>query len=294
MQRPVGLPVLIAVLLAASGARADDSEEAKALFERGRNLVKTGDNAGACPLFEQSLKLAPALGTKLNLAICWDATGRLAEAEGLFEQLVKETENAHQPQRTELAQKALDELSARVPRVKIDASNLPAASTVDIDGKPIDAGEPVAIDPGHHVIHAPHARSVELHVEEGELAEVKLDPLVFVPRPQAVWIAGGVAGGALLVSAFAGIAVLNERSNGLHHCATSPSDGTLACSQRGLDLLDRAHTMAHVSTGFLVIGAGAAALTAVLELKWRHSNEDASVLVIPGPHEVGIAVERAW
>lgn len=294
MQRPAGLPVLIAVLLAAPGARADDGDEAKALFERGRNLVKAGDNAGACPLFEQSLRLAPALGTKLNLAICWAAVGKLAEAEDLFHQLVKETTDAHQPQRTELAQKGLDELASRVPRVKIDASNLPAASSVDVDGKLVDAGEPIAIDPGRHTIHATHARSVEIHVEEGELAEVKLDPFVFAPRPQRVWIAGGIAGGSLLISALAGIAVLRERSDALHHCTTSLTDGTLTCAQRGLDLLDRAHSMAHVSTGFLVIGAGAAALTAVLELKWRRSNEDTSVMVIPGTHEVGIAVERTW
>ena len=294
MQRPVGLPVLIAVLLASSGARADDSEDAKALFERGRGMVKAGDNAGACPLFEQSLKLAPALGTKLNLAICWAAIGRLADAEQLFHQLVKETEDAHQPQRTQLAQEGLDKLSSRVPHVKIDTSNLPAATSVDIDGKLVDSGQPIAIDPGHHAIHGTHARSVELDVEEGEFAEVKLDAIVHVPRPQQVLITGGVAGGALLISAIAGIAVLNERGNALHHCATSVTDGSLACSQRGIDLLDRAHTMAHVSTGFLVIGAGAAALTAVLELKWRHSNEDTSVMLIPSTHAIGLAVEHSW
>jgi hypothetical protein len=294
VQRPAGLPVLIAVLLVASGARADDSDDAKALFERGRGLVKAGDNAGACPLFEQSLKLAPALGTKLNLAICWSEIGRLAEAEQLFQELIKETEEAHQPQRTQLARDGLDKLGPRVPRVKIDASNLPAATTIDVDGKLVDAGEPIAIDPGRHAIHGTHARSVELDVEEGELAEVKLDPIVHVPRPHQVWITGAVAGGALLVSAIAGIAVLDERGSALHHCATSITDGSLACDQRGLDLLDRAHTMAHVSTAFLVIGAGAAALTAVLELKWRRSNEDTTVMVIPGPHAVGVAVEGAW
>jgi hypothetical protein len=294
LQRPVGLPVLIAVLLASSGARADDGEDAKALFERGRGMVKAGDNAGACPLFEQSLKLAPALGTKLNLAICWAAIGRLADAEQLFQQLVKETEDANQPQRAQLAKEGLDKLSSRVPHVKIDTGNLPAATSVDVDGKLVDAGQPIAIDPGHHEIHGTHARSVALDVEEGEYAEVKLDALVHVPRPQQVWITGAVAGGALFISAIAGIAVLNERGSALHHCATSVTDGSLACTQRGIDLLDRAHTMAHVSTGFLVIGAGAAALTAVLELKWRRSNEDTTVMMIPSPHAFGVAVERSW
>ncbi|HET9988320.1 MAG TPA: hypothetical protein VFQ65_07365, partial [Kofleriaceae bacterium] len=131
-------------------------------------------------------------------------------------------------------------------------------------------------------------------VEEGEFAEVKLDAIVHVPRPQQVWIVGAVAGGALLVSAVAGIAVLNERDNALHHCGTAVADGSLTCTQRGIDLLDRAHGVAHVSTGFLVIGAGAAALTAVLELKWRRSNEDTSVMLLPAPHAIGLAVEHAW
>ena len=281
-------------MLAASGARADETDDAKALFERGRGLVKAGDNAGACPLFEQSLKIAPALGTKLNLAICWATIGRLVDAEQLFQQLIKETEEAHQPQRAQLAKDGLDKLSGRVPHVKIDTSNLPAATSIDVDGKLVDGGQPIAIDPGHHAIHGTHARSVELDVEEGELAEVKLDAIVHTPRPQQVWIVGAVAGGALFVSAVAGMAVLNERANALHHCGTAVADGSLTCNQRGIDLLDRAHTVAHVSTGFLVIGAGAAALTAVLELKWRRSNEDTTVMLIPAPHAIGLAVERSW
>jgi hypothetical protein len=105
---------------------------------------------------------------------------------------------------------------------------------------------------------------------------------------------GGAAAGALLLSAFTGIAVINERDNALHHCATSPTDGSLVCSQRGIDLLDRAHAMSHVSTTFLVTGAALAAFTAVLELKWRRSNEAPIATAWTAPHTVGVALEAAW
>ncbi|MEO6777482.1 MAG: hypothetical protein ABI467_31435 [Kofleriaceae bacterium] len=293
MQRSAGLPVLIAVVLASAGARAGDADEAKALFERGRGLVKAGDSAGACPLFEHSLALAPALGTKLNLAICWAAIGRLVDAEQLFQQLIKETADAHQPERAQLAKDGLDQLDTRMPHVKIDASNLPVATSIEVDGKLVDAGAPVALDPGHHTIHATHARPVELSVEEGELAEVKLDALTLVPRPRQVWIAGAVAGGALVASAAAGLAVLGERGSARHHCATV-ADGALVCDQRGLDLLDRAHAMAHVSTGFLVVGVGAAALTAVLELAWRRANQETTLRVVQAPNAIGVGWAGSW
>ncbi|HEX7701124.1 MAG TPA: hypothetical protein VF403_10390 [Kofleriaceae bacterium] len=297
MQRSARLPILI--ILALTGrAFADDGDgpavEAKAKFEHGRELVKAGNSAEACPLFEESMRLAPALGTKLNLAICWAAIGRLVDAQRLFEVLVKETEVAEQPQRLQLAREGLEGMKDRVPHLKIDASALPKGEAIELDGKTVDASVVLPVDPGHHTIHAAHAMPVEIEVAEGKQAEVTLEAIASHPRPQQVLYLGGAAAGALLISAFTGIAVINERDNALHHCATSPTDGSLLCSQRGIDLLDRAHTMSHVSTAFLVTGAALAAFTAVLELKWRRSNEAPIATAWTAPHTVGVALEAAW
>jgi tetratricopeptide (TPR) repeat protein len=297
VQRSARLPILI--ILALTGrAFADDGDdpavEAKAKFEQGRALVKTGHNAEACPLFEESMRLAPALGTKLNLAICWEAIGRLVDAQRLFEVLVKETEAAQQPQRVQLAREGLEGVKSRVPHLKINASALPAGEAIELDGKTVDASVVLPVDPGHHVIHAAHAIPVEIEVAEGKQAEVTLEALASHPRPQQVLYIGGAAAGALLLTAFTGIAVINERDNALNHCATSPADGSLVCSQRGIDLLDRAHAMSHVSTTFLVTGAALAAFTAVLELKWRRSNEAPIATAWTAPHAVGVALEAAW
>jgi tetratricopeptide (TPR) repeat protein len=297
VQRSARLPILI-ILALAGRAFADDGDdavaEAKAKFEHGRELVKAGNSAEACPLFEESMRLAPALGTKLNLAICWAAIGRLVDAQRLFEVLVKETEVAEQPQRLQLAREGLEGVKDRVPHLKINASALPEGEAIELDGKTVDASVVLPVDPGHHTIHAAHAMPVEILVAEGKQAEITLEAIASHPRPQQVLYFGGAAAGALLISALTGIAVINERDNALHHCATSPTDGSLLCSQRGIDLLDRAHTMSHVSTAFLVTGAALAAFTAVLELKWRRSNEAPIATAWTAPHTVGVALEAAW
>lgn len=293
MQRSAGLSVLIGLALATSAhAQEADGDEAKELFAKGREAVKAGNNAEACPLFEQSMKLAPATGTKLNLAICWAATGKLVAAQGLFEQLIDETQD--NPQRLQLAREGLEGVKGRLPHLKIDASALPPGEIVEVDGKPVETTSPLAVDIGHHSVHAAHALPVELEVEEGHVAEVTLQVIVAQPRPRQELYVGGAAIGALAISLFTGIAVLNERGSALHHCHDSPTDGSLQCDQRGIDLLDRAHTMAHVSTGFLVAGAALAAFTAVLELKWRRSNAGATATAWTAPHAAGVALEARW
>ncbi len=291
MQRSARLSVLIALATPALAA-GDDAPDAKALFDHGRELVKAGQSVEACPLFEQSLALAPALGTKLNLAICWAATGKLTAARALFAELVQETTNTNQPQRLALANEGLAAIDARVPHLKIDARALPEGTEISIDGHPVEIEQPVAVDPGHHAITAPHAQTLELEVSEGKVVEVRLEPIAVTARPRKVWIVGGAAAGAFVITAITGIAVLNERSNASHHCA-STIDG-LACEQRGLDLLDRAHMMQHVSTGFFVAGAALGAMTAIFELEWRRSNEMPVPIAWSSPHALGVALEGSW
>lgn len=273
-------------------AVADDGDaRAKAAFDKGRELVKAGNNADACPLFEESLRLVRAPGTELNLAICWAATGKLVAAQELFEIVVKEV--ADQPQRLQIAQNGLDALKTRVPHVTIDATAVPDGDAILLDGRRIEIGAPIAVDPGTHTVTSPHATPAPFTVEEGGHAAVRLEVVVARPRPREIYYVGGAAVGALVISAVAGIAVINERSNALHHCSDANVDGTLSCSQRGVDLLDRAHTMSHVSTGFLVAGAGLAAFAAVLELKWRRGDE-VPVTAWTGAHSAGVAWEGRW
>jgi hypothetical protein len=63
---------------AQSADRANDSATAEALFAAGREAIRRGDYQAACPMFAESNRLDPAVGTVLNLAICEEHLGQLA------------------------------------------------------------------------------------------------------------------------------------------------------------------------------------------------------------------------
>src|SRR5689334_6286435 len=79
----IGL-MLFACPAPALGDSSGDVETARALFRSGRGLVAEGKYEQACPKFEQSLKLDPGLGTKFNLADCYEHLGKTATARTLF------------------------------------------------------------------------------------------------------------------------------------------------------------------------------------------------------------------
>src|SRR5258708_30389730 len=62
-------------------ARAQDTEAtATALFDDGRKLMAQHRYGDACPKLAESERLAPSGGTLINLAECYEHTGRTASA----------------------------------------------------------------------------------------------------------------------------------------------------------------------------------------------------------------------
>jgi thioredoxin-like negative regulator of GroEL len=83
-QLPAAALLATSLVLAPTLARADDTAGAQALFNDGKKLMTSGKYADACPKLEESQRLAPAIGTKFNLADCYEHTGRLASAWAAF------------------------------------------------------------------------------------------------------------------------------------------------------------------------------------------------------------------
>lgn len=145
-------------------------EAARSLFRDARKLASDGQFAEACPKFEESLKLDPGIGTRFNLADCWEHTGRLKGAQDAFLEVARAAHDKGQTDREEVARARAHALDEKIPRLGIEAKEMTDGLDVLLDGKSVDrarwaAGE--RLDPGPHDIEAkaPKKKTWSLHVE---------------------------------------------------------------------------------------------------------------------------------
>ena len=81
--RTLFVGVSLTASLAASPVMAQTSDEkaaADALFDAARDLMNAEEYAAACPKFQDSHDLDPAVGTLLNLGLCYKKAGQTASA----------------------------------------------------------------------------------------------------------------------------------------------------------------------------------------------------------------------
>lgn len=103
-------------------AAAEDTTHADETFHAGRELMKDGKLAEACPKFEESQRADPASGTLLALAYCQELSGLLASAHANYlaaaELAAKEGQADRQKaagERAEALQKRVSTLTIVVP-----------------------------------------------------------------------------------------------------------------------------------------------------------------------------------
>jgi hypothetical protein len=140
-------------------ASASTSVAAQALFDEAKRLMQAGDAASACPKFEESQRLEPGVGTKLNLANCYERVGRTASAWILYLEVESDTKRNGQVERQTLAHDRAAALAPKLSRITID---VPAASRADglaIERDGISVGSAqwglsIPVDPGPHTIVA--------------------------------------------------------------------------------------------------------------------------------------------
>ena len=112
-------------LLVASTALAGNKDKADALFKQGKKLAAEKKYAEACPAFEQSMKLDPAIGTQLNIAKCYEDWGLLGKALVAYRAAEKMAHDAKDDREPKI--KAID----RRPRPERAASDDQAAEASD-------------------------------------------------------------------------------------------------------------------------------------------------------------------
>src|SRR6188768_693023 len=199
-QRTGRLALACACLLAAlSGARpasgqvsAEEKATAEAVFEEGMRLIKVGNFAEACPKFELSQRIEPAVGTMLYLAECYEKTNRTASAWAMFREAASLAETSGQVDRMKTAQARAARLEPRLAWLTIDVAKeaLVAGLQIRRNGVLVSAdlsGTPTPVDPGEVTVdaaapgHLPYSTKVKV-AAKGRVS-VAVPALQAAPEP---------------------------------------------------------------------------------------------------------------
>ena len=282
--RGAGLAVAVvaALSLAASSAHADRADQ---LFRKGKKLLAEKKYYDACNAFEESDKLDPAVGAKLNVALCYQEWGKLATAWRWYteaEAKARETGD----ERAARIHTIAEELDATVQRLtlKAPAGADVTALAIKLDGVVLEAGAlgvERRVDPGPHqveyvvngatltkTIPMERGASFEVVLELPVQSRAQPDPGGSAPGPadpgqsrRRLGIGVAAGGGALI--GIAGIVTLAARGSYkdalAEHCRGAPD----MCSPEGLDETRSARRRANISTiitlgGLAAVGGGIA------------------------------------
>ena len=136
---------------------AADSATAQALFERAKRLIADGNYADACPLLEESERVEQRSGTRLNLADCYERTGRYASAWSMFLNAAA-LAKGNNPERESVARERASQLVPKLSNLVISA---PPAAPPELeimrDGTKVGGaqlGVPMPADGGTHTVEA--------------------------------------------------------------------------------------------------------------------------------------------
>ena len=192
-----GIIVASAADARATDAHAGDPSEggaaaAESLFQEARKLMDAKRFSEACPKLVASHKLAPAVGTLLNLADCYERAGQNASAWARFHEAIALAQRLGRPDREKTARDRADKLEPRLIRLSIVAQDKDAE--VKLDGNVLDAavlGSLVPVDPGKHSIEAsakgkrPFATTIEVSdrakTPSVEIPALDVDPTASKP-----------------------------------------------------------------------------------------------------------------
>lgn len=274
--------LLAAALLAAStlfGATqlhaaptAKERAEAKTAWTKGKKLVAQEKWVEAVEAFRTASELAPSAQYQLDLARALAEAGELLEAKQTAELVVRSTE-ANTQMAKNAAKKLADSLAPRIPTLEIAVRGEAAASaTVTLNGDEVQAGSPMALDPGSYLVRAVaegggEAKS-KVELVEGEQRRVELVLEAPTSSPGTVSapsepgsggtmlpaaIAFGVGGAGIVLGSVFGILGFHETA-----AVTEVCGGTTCPPDRAADV-DRVQMYGTVSTvSFAVGGLGLA------------------------------------
>jgi hypothetical protein len=274
---------------------------AETLFEEGRRLMADGKATEACPKFAESQRLDPSPGTLLNLASCYEKSGRPATAWATYREGASSASATGRQDLLATAQRHAEALLPSLPRLSLSVTGPADGLSVALDGVAVGRAEwgmAVPVDPGDHTVDATAAHfkpwSTKLTVSKDpttttvtvpvlEAAPADAPPSPETPSPAPPMTAppastGGDPGSTQrmvgIVVGAVGIVGLGVGA-GFAFGANSAYKGSLSdclpntpneCSAAGVSQRNNALSLGNIATGFVIGGAVAAAGGVVLWL----------------------------
>ncbi len=132
--------------------------QADALFAEGRELLEKGKYPEACAKLARSEELAPAVGTLLNLAYCYEQLGKLRSAIDAYAEAEKLAIAAGETKRAAFAKERYAAVEPRAPKLIVRVVP-PEAPGLEVrrNDTPIakqDLDHAIAVDPQDYLISA--------------------------------------------------------------------------------------------------------------------------------------------
>lgn len=286
----------IVVVLALSTVRvalADNTSRSDALFEQGRELEKAGHLAEACEKYHAALELDPnAVGTMLNVALCYERAGKVASAYKLFKDARDRAHEQNLGPHAQAAEEHMQTLEGQVPHLALAFAEAPTDDTKIVVGDeviPRDAASDVLVDPGvvTVVVSRPGRVTYETRVT---IAKAQREAIV-IPRlalPVTMTVRSGrktfgkwlMISGAGMVAIGIGIGLDAKYRLYDHwvpsHCPTV--DGVPTCDAQGTQRTSTALDMGYAATAVSVAGLVVAGIGGYL---WYFGPRDSHVAFAP-------------
>jgi len=285
-------------------AQETPAEQADRLFKEGRDLMKRGEPANACPRFAESQRLDPAPGTLLNLSECEEAIGKLADAWRHIRETLKQL--PEDDDRVPIARQRAEALERRVPRLTIDLeSGAPEDTRILLDETEVlKPGHEQVINPGTHVVGAiakgRTRRVVTFRVAEGERLGLRIGPeplQVLPPKAQTTggvsrtwaWVAGGVGVAGLGAAAITGSILVGKQKTLDERC-----DAAKVCDRIGYNASRDGQALEPWYWTSLVVGGVGVATSVVLFAITKPSSSRTQVGAAPLPGGGALSVTGAF
>ena len=278
-------------------AQSADTATAEALFEQGKQLLRAGNAAAACPKLAESQRIDPSTGTLLALAMCHEADGKLASAWAAFLSVEARARNEGRPDREQAARARAQALRPRLSTLEVRVpAEVASSNGVEVrrDGTVLGHGAwnvIVPIDGGEHAVEvsAPGRATWQHKVQvktEADAAVLVVPPLASAPagatgyptpasKPPGGWSTLEWAGVGVASAGVIGLGVggyflssaLGKKSDSSHDCEGNVCGPEGAAARRVA--VERGNTATIFGIAGGVLAAGGATLFLVGRLRAR-------------------------